>query len=207
MLSRASTAILSPEKKQKLLGVSQELRLLTGPPENRSSSLAKTFPYVAHTLRSWVGQPFRQTYERRLRKIVLGAPHGELCLIIDAIRSLTHLLTASLAEDQYGKVQTDVPVVIGLLAETITALESFVNSGLEIHWTDVYFPPSSNPEAQAQARRIPEVDTILNVLKMSLQELLAAFQPYFCDVGLVDKDLRLAKKAASIVGETSTSAS
>jgi nucleoporin NDC1 len=115
-------------------------------------------------------------------------------------------LVASLAEDQYGKVQADVPPVVRLFTQTIMTLEAFVhNGGLSAHWTDVYFPPSSEPEAQAEARRVPEVELVLDTLKNSLGELLAAFNPYLRDIGLEGKDLRLAKEAAGFAAEDATS--
>ncbi|KKA23921.1 Nuclear envelope protein [Rasamsonia emersonii CBS 393.64] len=198
MLNQASNAVLSPERKQKLLGSSPEMKLLTGA---QPSSAGPSIPFISPILRSPVGQLFRQTYDRRLRRIVLGGPHGELGPIVDAIESLTRLLVASLAEDPYGKVQADVPTVVRLFTDTIITLEDFVQGGLDVHWTDVTFPPSSDAAAQEQARRVPEVDIVLDTLKSSLSDLLAAFKPYLGEVGLKEKDLRLARAAAGIVDE------
>ncbi|PLN78884.1 nucleoporin protein Ndc1-Nup [Aspergillus taichungensis] len=200
VFDRASSAMLSPERKQKLLASSQEFKLLTGgtpstlKPEN-------VHPILAQILRSPVGLLFRQTYARRLSGIVLGTPHASLCSVIDAIESLTGLLVASLQEDQYGKVQADVPGVVRLFTETIMVLEPFIHGGLDAHWTDINFPPSSNPEAQAEARRIPDVDLVLYTLKNSLTTLLSAFSLYLRDIGLVGKDLRLAREAAGVAEE------
>ncbi|PIG88324.1 nuclear envelope protein [Aspergillus arachidicola] len=198
VFDRASTAILSPERKQKLLASSQELKMLTGTSTCKPENLN---PFIAQLLRSPVGRLFRQTYDRRLSGIVLGAPHANLCPIVDAIESLTRLLIASLQEDQYGKVQADVPDVVRLFTNTITTLEPFIHGGLDAHWTDVNFPPSSNPEAQAEARRVPDVDLVLDTLKSSLKDLLSAFNLYLKDIGLVGKDLRLAKEAAGLIEE------
>ncbi|KAF7586773.1 hypothetical protein BBP40_008366 [Aspergillus hancockii] len=198
VFDRASTAMLSPDRKQKLLASSQELKLLTGPSTCKPENLS---PFVAQILRSPVGQLFRQTYARRLSGIVLGSPHANLCPIIDAIESLTRLLIASLQEDQYGKVQADVPEIVRLFTNTIMTLEPFIHGGLDAHWTDVNFPPSSNPEAQAVARCVPDVDLVLDTLKSSLKELLTAFNLYLKDIGVVGKDLRLAKEAAGLIEE------
>ncbi|GMF72500.1 unnamed protein product [Aspergillus oryzae] len=198
VFDRASTAILSPERKQKLLASSQEFKMLTGTSTCKPENLN---PFIAQLLRSPVGRLFRQTYDRRLSDIVLGAPHANLCPIVDAIESLTRLLIASLQEDQYGKVQADVPDVVRLFTNTITTLEPFIHGGLDAHWTDVNFPPSSNPEAQAEARRVPDVDLVLDTLKSSLKDLLSAFNLYLKDIGLVGKDLRLAKEAAGLIEE------
>lgn len=196
VFDRASTAVLSPERKQKLLASTQEIRLLTD-----GDSTAKpedVHPLVAQFLRSPLGQPFRQTYARRLSSIVLGSPYATVSPIIDAIESLNRLLAASLQEDNYGTVQGDVPTVVRLFTDTIKTLEAFINGGLDAHWTDVKFPLSSNPEAQAAARHVPNVDIVLDTLKRSLADLLSVFNPYMRDIGLVGKDLRLAKEAAGL---------
>ncbi|GES62592.1 nuclear envelope protein [Aspergillus terreus] len=196
VFDRASSAMLSPERKQKLLASSQELKLLAAPSTSKPENL---HPLLAQALRSPIGRLFRQTYARRLSGIVLGAPHASLCSIVDAIESLTQLLVASLQEDQYGKVQADVPGVVRLFTETVMTLEAFVHGGLDAHWTDVTFPPSSDPQAQAAARRVPDVELVLDTLKTSLADLLAAFSLYLKDIGLVGKDLRLAREAAGLV--------
>jgi nucleoporin NDC1 len=198
VFDRASSAMLSPERKQKLLASSQELKLLAAPSTSKPENL---HPLLAQALRSPIGRLFRQTYARRLSGIVLGAPHASLCSIVDAIESLTQLLVASLQEDQYGKVQADVPGVVRLFTETVMTLEAFVHGGLDAHWTDVTFPPSSDPQAQAAARRVPDVELVLDTLKTSLADLLAAFSLYLKDIGLVGKDLRLAREAAGLVDE------
>ncbi|KAH2790188.1 hypothetical protein KXV54_008664 [Aspergillus fumigatus] len=147
VFDRASSVVLSPERKQKLLASSRELKMLTGPTSK---------PENVHPL---------------------------------------------LAQDQYGKVQSDVPRVVRLFTETITVLEPFINGGLDAHWTDVNFPPSSDPDAQAEARRVPEVDLVLDTVRSCLRDLLSAFNLYFKDIGLVGKDLRLAKEAAGLIGD------
>ena len=197
--SRASTAMLSPERKQKLLASTQEIKLLTD--SNSTKKPENVHPWIAQFLRSPLGQPFRQTYARRLSSIVLGTPYAAVSPIVDAIESLDRLLVASLQEDNYGMVQSDVPGVVGLFTETIKTLEAFINGGLDAHWTDINFPPSSNPEAQAVARQVPNVDLVLGTLKRSLADLLSVFNPYLRDIGLATKDVRLAKEAAGLVGD------
>ncbi|PLB54429.1 hypothetical protein P170DRAFT_460570 [Aspergillus steynii IBT 23096] len=174
----------------------RELKIITGISTGKPANVQ---PFVALFLRSPVGWLFRQTYARRLSAVVLGAPYSTACTIVDAIDSLTRLLIASLQEDQYGKVQADVPGVVRLFTDTILTLDPFVNNGMDVHWTDVYFPSESNPQAQLEARKVPEVDLVRDTLKSSLTDLLSAFNPYLKDIGLVGKDLRLAKEAAGIV--------
>ncbi|KKK21534.1 nuclear envelope protein [Aspergillus rambellii] len=198
VFDRASSAVLSPERKRKLLASSQELKMLTAPSTSKPENI---HPLLAQLLRSPVGLFIRQTYARRLSSVVLGTPHANLCSTIDAIESLTRLLVASLQEDQYGKVQADVPGVVRLFTETVMTLEQYAHAGLSIHWTDVNFPPSSNPAAQAEARRVPDVELVIDTLRASLASLLSAFNLYLKDIGLVGKDLRLAREAAGVIEE------
>lgn len=206
-LGQASNMILSPERKKLLfLGSSEQPKLLSAPPTPAAAPQSSSFnfssiPFVAQFLRSPVGKPFRQTYAQRLCAIVFGTPYGQLSSIVDAIESISQLLVASLTEDSFGQVQKDIPRVITLFTNTITTLESFLNTdGLDIHWSDVTFPPASQPEAQAKARRqdIGDVDIVLGALKSSLADLLSAFEKYQREVGLQSKDIRLAKAAVGL---------
>ncbi|KAJ6164156.1 nucleoporin NDC1 [Penicillium chermesinum] len=197
ILDHASSAMLSPEHKKKLISSSNDLKLIAGgswstyKPEN-------IHPVLFRALRSPVGQLVQQTYAQRASSIVLGSPDTCLSQIIDAIDSLTRLLIASLAEDTYGNVQSDVLPVVRLFTETITVVDAFVHKGgLDAHWTDVNFPPASKPEEQAKARHVPDVDLVLESLRGGLSSLLEAFQPYLRDIKLEGKDLRLANEAAN----------
>ncbi|KAL4921231.1 nucleoporin protein Ndc1-Nup [Aspergillus aurantiobrunneus] len=196
VFDRASSVVLSPERKQKLLSSSQDLKMLTGASPSRPENIN---PILAQFLRSPVGPFIRQTYARRLSSIVFGTPTATISSMIDAIESLTRLLIASLQEDPYGKVQADVPGIVGLFTETAMTLEQYAHVGLDIHWTDAAFPPSSDPAAQSAARRVPDVELVIDSLKGSLVSLISAFNPYLKDIGLVGKDLRLAKEAAGLV--------
>ncbi|KAL4785740.1 nucleoporin protein Ndc1-Nup [Aspergillus varians] len=198
VFDRASSVVLSPERKQKLLASTQDLKMLTG---TSSSKPENIHPFITQLLRSPIGLLIQQTYARRLSSIVLGTPTATLSSIVDAIESLTRLLITSLQEDPYGKVQADVPSIVRLFTETATKLEQYAHAGLEIHWTDTSFPPSSDPAAQSAARRVPDVELIIDSLKGSLASLLYAFTPYLKDIGLVGKDLRLAREAAGLVVE------
>lgn len=203
ILDQASSAMLSPEHKQRLLSSSNELKLIAGgswstyKPENVN-------PMLVQALRSPIGQLVQQTYAQRASSIVLGSPESSLSQIVDAIDSLTRLLIASLNEDTYGNVQSDVLSVVRLFTETIATVDAFVHKGgLDAHWTDVNFPPSSDPDAQEKARHVPGVDLVLESLRGGLTSLLEAFQPYLRDIGLEGKDLRLAKEAANPEAEES----
>ncbi|OOQ82135.1 nuclear envelope protein [Penicillium brasilianum] len=196
VFDRASTAMLSPERKQKLLASTQELKRLTGGPSTTYKP-EDVHPIIVQILQ-WC-RPLRQTYARRASSIVFGSPESSFTAIVDAVDSLTCMLIASLDEDQYGKVQIDVPPVVSLFTQTIMTLDAFVHQGgLDAHWTDVKFPPSSQPQAQEEARKIPEVELVLDTLQSGLRDLLEAFKPYLRDIGVTGKDLRLAKEAAGI---------
>ncbi|KAI9371542.1 nucleoporin protein Ndc1-Nup [Aspergillus egyptiacus] len=197
VFDRASAAVLSPERKQKLLGSAQDMKLLTGPP----SKPENIHPFLSQLLRSPIGFFIQQPYARRLSGVVLDTPTANLTSIVYAIESITALLIASLQEDRYGKVQADLPGVVRLFTETTMTLEQYAHGGLDIHWSDITFPPSSNPAAQDAARRVPDVELVIDSLKSSLTDLLSAFKPYLKDVGLVGKDLRLAREAVGLVEE------
>ncbi|CAG8281193.1 unnamed protein product [Penicillium olsonii] len=201
VFDRASSAVLSPEQKQKYLASTQKLKLLTGGPSTTYKP-EDVNPVLVQFLRSPIGQPFRQTYAQRLCAIVFGTPESSLCAIVDAVECLTRLLIASLAEDTFGKVQADLPAAVRLLTQTILSVDAFAHhGGLDAHWTDVNFPSSSDPQAQEQARRIPDVEILLTTLRGNLNDLLTAFKPYLRDIGVAGKDLRLAKEAVGIESE------
>ncbi|KAG0646041.1 Acetyl-deacylase [Hyphodiscus hymeniophilus] len=116
--------------------------------------------WATQFLRTRMGWPFREEYSRRIVKIVLGSPYGDVGVIVDAIDSMTRLAACSLQEDKYGGVQKDVKKIIQTLTATHNKLERFNNS-LEFHWTDV-----------EEKRESPEIDIILGALAMGLEMLV-----------------------------------
>ncbi|PGH22969.1 hypothetical protein AJ80_03018 [Polytolypa hystricis UAMH7299] len=202
MFDRAATAVLTPERRRRLSASARELKRLTNSsmtttaPSGQSGT-TNLHPLLQTLLRSYIGRVFQQPYARRLRMVVLGSPQGTISPIVDATESLTRLLVASLTEDTFGKVQNDVASVVRLFTETITALESFTSgSGLPVHWTDVDF---SRRAASKDARKVEDVEIVLSALKGGLAELLDEFRLYLGQIGLVGKDLRLAREAAGLV--------
>ncbi|KAL5342557.1 nucleoporin protein Ndc1-Nup [Aspergillus crustosus] len=198
VFDRASSVVLSPERKQKFLTSTQDLKMITGAAPGRPQNV---HPYLVQFLRSSIGSFVRQPFARRLSGIVFGTPTSNLSSIIFSINSITRLLVASLEEDSYGKVQADVPSIVRLFTQTTTTLEEYAHSELDIHWTDITFPSKGDSTAQNAARRVPDVELVIDSLKNSLKQLLAAFNPYLKDIGLVGKDLRLAREAAGIEDE------
>ena len=193
---RASAVVLTPETKRRLIESSRELKLLTGPASKTDSE--NIHPFIAQVLRTPVGIPFRQPFAQRLSGIIFGHPHSTLCPLVDAIESVTGLLVASISEDRFGKVCADVSKVVRLYTETIMTVESFAKRELNVHWTDINFPPSSQPQAQAAARRVPDVDLLLDVLKASLGKLVTTFGKYARDFKIDDDEMRRAKTAAGV---------
>ncbi|OIW27235.1 hypothetical protein CONLIGDRAFT_419045 [Coniochaeta ligniaria NRRL 30616] len=137
-------------------------------------------------LRTPLGWPFRQEFNRRLNAVVLGTPYGEPSLYINAINALSLLAVHSLKEDKYGNVQRDVATIIRTFTTVTSKLETFKNS-FPVHWTDVEKNKTS-----------AEVDAILEALREGLKQLVQAFGPYARDLRLSLTDMRLAKEAARI---------
>ena len=150
-------------------------------------------PFLVRFLMSPFGWPFRQTFARRVNRIVFGSPYSNLGPVIDAINSLTQLLICSLQEDPYGKAQTEVPLVVRTYTMTIQLLEGFVKS-MPVHWTDVYFSDDENGEG----RKVDEVQDVLGALRGGLKELLGAYRNYLADVGVVGRELREARELAGV---------
>lgn len=139
-------------------------------------------------LRSQGGIPWRKTFARRASAVVLGNPYGQVVVLTDAVEAVTRLLVASLAEDPYGKVQNQVPVVVRTFTDCLIAIDIFMRE-LPIDPTDVNFNEQTD-------RRVEDVELLVNSLKAGLAELLSAFQLYLNEVGLSGKDLREAREAA-----------
>lgn len=141
-------------------------------------------------LESPVGIPFRQTFDQRLTLAVLGTPHAEPSLTVNAISALTRLALMSLAEDNYGNVQRDVSTIIRAFTGVTTKLEKF-KAGFPMHWTDF-----------GASKGCADVDAILLTLKEALRQLTEGFGPYARDIRLTFADMRQAREAAGIPHRT-----
>ncbi|KAA6410386.1 MAG: nuclear envelope [Lasallia pustulata] len=188
---KSSPSPLSPRARQ-YLGTARNKLLTQGQQEAISPASLKSQlnHYLMEFLRSPVGRPFRQTFQRRLCAVVLGTPYSELHIAVNAIDALTHLAVASLKEDTFGKVQKDIPDLIRTLVNTTTRLESFVN-GFAVHWTDVDFP-----DTDGRGRRVEEVEMVLDSLKSGLRMLVSAFEDYAVELGLGPAEMRIARVVA-----------
>ncbi|KAK8108286.1 uncharacterized protein PG998_010299 [Apiospora kogelbergensis] len=132
-----------------------------------------------------IGWPFKQLFSRRLSAAVLGEPHGEVSIYVNAAFTLSQLAVASLSEDNYGNVHRDVPAIIRTLTTVIKKLEIF-RDNLAIHWTDLEARRHSGP-----------VEELLEAFKDALDKVVSAFEQYSTDLRLSRTDLRLAKEAAA----------
>lgn len=137
-------------------------------------------------LRTPLGWPFRQEFNRRLTAVVLGTPYGESSLYVNAINALSLLAVHSLKEDKYGNVQRDVATILRTFTTVTSKLEAF-KSSFPVHWTDV-----------EKNRAAPEVDSVLEALREGLKQLVEAFGPYARDLRLSMTDMRLAREAAGL---------
>ena len=125
-----------------------------------------------------VGWVFTSTNTARINATVLGAPYGNAAVIVDVIESLTKMQVASLTEDTYGKATPTVPDTVRAFTKTLNLIEGFVAQNMQ----DV-------------SGGIDEVEIIVERLRVSLKELLSAFQVYLLDQGLGIGELNQAKKA------------
>lgn len=189
----------TPQAKRLLYTESQKLiqpakqKLLTADQTTFSTSsagLRATFnDYLMRFLRSPLGQPFRQTFSRRICTVVLGTPYSELHLLVSSIKALSALALASLTEDPYGKVAQDIPALIRAFVSTIQTIETFVKN-TPTHWTDVEFKDSD--------RKIEEVEMILQCLKSGLQGMIEGFGKYASELGLSSAEVRISRKVAGM---------
>lgn len=140
-------------------------------------------------LRSPLGHPFRQTFDRRVTAVVLGTPYSTYNTTICSIKALSALAVASIDEDPYGRVCKDVPALIRTYTSTIETVEAFV-ANLPPHWTDVGFSD--------RQRWVSDVADVVSCLKDGLRDLLDAFGKYAGELGLAEREMRVARKASEV---------
>ncbi|KAL8787597.1 MAG: hypothetical protein Q9213_002159 [Squamulea squamosa] len=173
-LEAARNKILTPEQQQAITPAHVQSRFNV---------------YMTRFLQSWLGQPFRQTFARRVQSIVFGQPYSELSLILDAVESLKIFATASITEDDYGKVAKDIPVIIRTFITTYQNLERFTAT-LPVHWTDVNF--------EEDQRKTEDVLIVLSALRQGLEELVRVFGGFSKELGIGEGDMRVAKAIAGM---------
>ncbi|MCJ1283842.1 hypothetical protein MMC26_003173 [Xylographa opegraphella] len=192
--SGQASSPFSPRAKQAIVFARD--KLLTSDQKNAinpASLKSLCFGYINQFLRTpFIGAPFRQTFKRRICRIVLGSPYSQLNLILSAVDSVTNLALASLREDQFGTVNKDLPLIIRTFANAIRNVERIVQQ-LPIHWTDTEFR-----ESDGQGRRVEEVELVLEHLRWGLRQLLEDFGPYLLDLGLGPGELQACRGIVGI---------
>jgi len=131
-----------------------------------------------------IGPFFQQTFGRRLAEAALGSPYVEISVYANAAYALSELAVRSLAEDNYGNVQRDVPAMIRTLTAVIKKLEKF-RDDFPMHWTDI-----------TQKKECPELSELLAALKDGLSAVIAQFGQYSNDLRISRTDMRFAQEAA-----------
>ncbi|TKA21860.1 hypothetical protein B0A50_08732 [Salinomyces thailandicus] len=142
--------------------------------------------FALQFLQTPLGEPFRQTFARRVQAVVFGVPYSSKANILHAAKSLVRLAVASLKEDDYGQVAPSIPTLIRTFTGAIANVNRFVGT-LAPHWTDVQF--------QEHDRQVSEVQELVSVLREGLEEVVLAFGEYATSLGLSAKELREAREA------------
>lgn len=145
-------------------------------------------PYLMQLLRSPLGWPFRQTFVRRVCRVVFAIPYSDLEALLNAIDALSLLTVGSLKEDDYGKVAQDVPHVIRVYVRTLASLQEFIDS-MEPHWTDVYFNG---------VKKVTEIEKLQQWLSLGLRRMIDAFGGYAGELGLSADEIKNAKALAEV---------
>ncbi|KAL9125305.1 MAG: hypothetical protein Q9217_005474 [Psora testacea] len=182
---------------QKLLSSPATQKLLTSGGQQQQLSLGGVrnlmHEYTMRFVRSGFGQPFRQTFARRVGTVVLGTPYARLYSIITSIKALTNLASASLEEDPYGRVSKDIPTLIRTFCSTIETIETFVEN-LPPHWTDVDFKDDDRTEE--------DVEMVVQCMKSGIREILYSFGQYTSELGMGAAEVSAARRLAGIETES-----
>ena len=166
---------------KKLLTDTQRAQLQPQAVEKRAEGV---FDAVMKTPLGW---PLRQNFERRVMKIICGSPYSMEGIIVDAADALARLVVEALKEDVYGQVQHSVVDIIKEYAKTIKSIEKFLKEA-EPHWSDVEFK-------ERDSGSIKEVNEIVRALKDGLGWMVGAYGEYLPAMGMSEKDIKDVKKA------------
>ncbi|KIW05262.1 uncharacterized protein PV09_03794 [Verruconis gallopava] len=184
----ASRKLLTNQQRQALAKQPQEL-------EKRVENMWDA------VLKSPIGWPFRQSFERKIAGVVCGVPHSQAGVIVDAIDALTRLTVESLKEDVYGQVANDVAGIIRTYMRTLNAIHEFVHT-TPPHWSDVTFTAK-------QRDQVKDVNDVIDALTDGLSAILGAFGEYLPSMGLEGSEIKeikalvaeRQKKAAAVVSK------
>ncbi|OAK99733.1 hypothetical protein IQ06DRAFT_275963 [Phaeosphaeriaceae sp. SRC1lsM3a] len=142
---------------------------------------------------SIVGRPFRQSLERTVNIVVLGAPYSRISLICNAITALTNLATFSLKQDELGRFHEGIPQIIRLFTTAITKIDEYM-AHVPIHWSD--FETLKKPEAER--KKVPQVEEVRECLREGLERILGSFNEYLTGLEMSKVEIMDAKKAIGV---------
>ena len=165
----------------RLLTKNEQQKLLTYPGLEKEATGT-----LEKVIASPVGEPFRQTFTRKIRLVIFGES-GIKENIIHAALSLSKLCAQSLKEDDYGQVAPSIPAIMRAYTTAIMAIQQFLATA-KPDWTDVNF-------AESDRRKDQDVEQVLAVLKQGLEAILLAFSEYASGIGVSLKELREAREA------------
>ncbi|KAK8224547.1 nucleoporin protein Ndc1-Nup [Phyllosticta capitalensis] len=144
---------------------------------------------LVNVLSSPIGMPFRQTFDRRVAAVLLGAPYSHTTSIGNAVNAVTQLALRSLTEDTYAMVNRDVATIIRTFADVIRAIEDFVRT-YPPHWTDVSFDEARDRDI----RTVDGVREVLIALKGGLESILTEFGVFLSSLDMSEKEVREARE-------------
>lgn len=144
-------------------------------------------------IKSPVGWPFRQSFERKVTGMICGSPYSRVGVIVDAIDALARLVVQSVQEDQYGQVAKDVPTILRTYLHTLKAVQQYVREAVP-HWSDVSF-------TEAQRSNVKEVNDVVDALSDGLAGMLGAFTEYTAGMDMGIAEL---KEIKGVIAEAAT---
>ena len=142
------------------------------------------------------GNPFRQTFARRIKTKLFGSPQSQVGPILDAVGAITFLAMSSKTEDIYGTVYRDIPRILRTFANITIKIESFIEES-SFHWTDIGL--TQHPVGD---KRVEEAERLVAQLKLCLGILIEAYAEYAKDMGLGAGEVREARRAAGLSDRT-----
>ncbi|KAJ4357646.1 uncharacterized protein N0V89_002222 [Didymosphaeria variabile] len=166
--------------------VQQHLQKSVNEVEARSSGLYSQF------MASPFGYPFRHSLRRTTNVVVAGAPYSRLSILCNAITALTNLTVSSILEDEYGRMQDEVPQIIRVFTVALNKLDEYI-AKLNVHWTD--FDALAKPEAER--KKVAEAEQVRETLRAGLEKILRSFGEYLTGLKMSRLEITEAKKVAS----------
>jgi nucleoporin NDC1 len=159
--------------------------------KQQAESLVKV--YYNKLAASYIGWPFRRSFERDANLVVLGTPYSRISLICNAITALTNLATFSLKEDALGRFHEAVPQIIRSFTTAIKMIDAYMAT-TGIHWSD--YETLKKPEAER--KKAPKVSEVRECLREGLERILGSFNEFLGPLNMSALEIMEAKKAAGI---------